>query len=536
MDRESMTYDVVIVGAGPAGLSTAIQYAKLCKEANKPISVCVLEKGSEVGAHILSGAALDPKALNELLPNWRELNPPVDTPITSDHFVLLTENRSFRFPTPRPMQNHGNFIISLGLLCRWLAQIAESMGVDIFPGSAASEVVHDEAGIVIGITTQDQGLDKNNQPKSNFQPGIHIFAKTTILAEGCRGSLSEQIIEQYELRTNKSPQTYGIGIKEIWEVPDNIHKPGKVMHTFGWPLDNNTYGGSFIYHWNKNLVSIGFVIGLDYKNPYLDPYKEFQRFKHHPKILPNIEGGKCIAYGARAINEGGWQSLPKLTFPGGMIVGDSAGFLNVPKIKGIHNAMKSGMLAAETIINAASTHHAFEQKIKKSWIAKELFRVRNIRPAFRFGLWPGLMWSAIDTYILFGYAPWTFSNHADHTATLEAKNCKPIAYPKPDGIISFEKMSDVALTNVYHEENQPCHLKLKDPTIPVTVNLAKYAGLEQRYCPAGVYEFVGEGDNIRLQINAPNCIHCKTCDIKDPMQNIVWTTPPGGQGPHYGKM
>jgi electron-transferring-flavoprotein dehydrogenase len=526
MERESLQYDVIIVGGGPAGLSAAIRYAQLCNKANKPLSLCVVEKGAQIGAHSISGAVLDPRALDRLIPDWRAQQAPIETQVSRDHFYWLTAKQYYPLPVPAPMRNAGHFIISVGALCRWLADIAQSMGVEIYPGFAAASVLSDSQGKVVGVSIGDKGRDKTG--------GIDITARHTVLAEGCRGSLSQSVIARYALNKTAQPQTYGLGVKEIWEVKSG-HCPGKVSHTIGWPLDRSTYGGSFIYHWGKNLVSIGLVIGLDYKNPFLDPFKELQRFKHHPLVLPLLEGGRCIAYGARAVNEGGWQSLPQLTFPGGLLIGDSAGFLDVPKIKGIHNAMLSGMLASEAIFEEDAA--LYPLKIAKSWIKKELYRVRNIRPAFRWGLWTGLAYAALDTYILRGYAPWTFSHRADNTSLQLAKQCMPIAYPKPDGKISFDKMTSVSLTNVHHSEGEPCHLVLKDPSLAISVNWEQYRGPEQYYCPAGVYEYIDEASGKkRLQINASNCIHCKTCDIKDPLQNIVWHTPEGGGGPFYENM
>lgn len=544
MNRESMTYDVVIVGAGPAGLSAAIRYAQLCAKVNQQPKICVVEKGSQVGAHIISGAVFDPRVLNQLIPNWQDLGAPLNTPATQDCFLALTPTQSFSLPIPPQMKNQGNYIISLGLLCQWLAKYAEGLGVEIYPGFAASAMLYNEKNEVIGVSIGDKGLDKSGKPKANYQPGIDLLAKQSLLAEGCRGSLSQQLIHRFDL-IQRCPQTYGIGIKEIWEVPPEQHQPGKVIHTLGWPLDLQTYGGSFIYHWGKNLISIGFIVGLDYKNPYLNPYQEFQRFKHHPDIKKLLHKGQCISYGARAINEGGWQSLPKLTVPGAMLLGCSAGFLNVPKIKGSHYAMQSGILAAEAIFETFQTQKEnppkeitlYQQKIDQSWMIKELYQARNIRPAFRYGLLAGLTYACIDTYLLRGKAPWTFANYLDNTTLSYAKNATPIDYPKPDGIFSFDRMTSVARTNVFHAEDQVNHLKLIDPQIAVNINWKEYRGPEQRYCPAGVYEFIEqEGGLPYLQINAQNCIHCKTCDIKDPTQNIIWTAPEGGDGPNYTMM
>ncbi|MBS0286082.1 MAG: electron transfer flavoprotein-ubiquinone oxidoreductase [Proteobacteria bacterium] len=543
MAHESMSYDVVIVGAGPAGLAAAIHYAQLCREANKEPRVCILEKGAEVGAHIISGAVFEPHALTELIPDWKTRDAPIHTPVIKDEFKFLTTKKAYTLPTPPQMKNHGNYIISLEQLCRWLAKIAENLGVEIYPGFAATEILFNEKNEVTGVATGDMGKDKNDLPKNNFQQGMHLLAKQTLFAEGCRGSLSQQLIKHFHLHKKNQIQTYAIGLKEVWEIQPEKHHPGTVTHTVGWPLPSNTYGGSFIYHWGNHFISIGLVIGLDYSNTYLDPYQEFQRFKHHPTITPLLEGGQCISYGARALNEGGWQSLPKLSFPGGMLIGCSAGFMNVPKIKGSHTAIKSGILAAQTAFEAISQASTqtdltqYQDKVKKSWIKPELFRARNIRPGFHWGLWPGLIYAALDTYVFRGYAPWTLSHHADHLALLRAKNCKLIAYPKPDGVISFDKMVSVSRTNVFHEENQPVHLKLKNPQHAISINWQQYAGPEQRYCPAGVYEFIDdESGKKKLQINAQNCIHCKTCDIKDPTQNITWTPPEGGGGPNYSNM
>ena len=543
MTRESMNFDVLIIGAGPSGLSAGIRLAQLAKKNNKELSVSVVEKGSEVGAHILSGAVLETKALDELIPDWKSKDAPLKTETKKDNFILLTKNKSFKLPTPPQMKNDGNYIISLGNFCRWLAKQAEELGVNIFSGFAASEILYDEkAKKVIGIRTGDQGIDKNGKQLENFQQGYDLLAKQTIFAEGCHGSLTKKLINKYNLRENSDPQTYGIGLKELWEIKPENHKLGEIIHSIGWPLDNQTYGGSFLYYLENNQVSVGFVIGLDYKNPHLSPFDEFQRFKIHPKIKKIFEGGKRISYGARALTEGGFQSIPKLTVPGGLLVGCTAGFMNVPKIKGTHTAMKSGMIAAEEIFKNIFDEkkieiNTYEDEIKKSWIWDELYRVRNIRPSFQWGFWPGLIYSAIDTFIFRGKAPWTLKHHDDHKSLKEAKKSKKIDYPKPDGVITFDKLSSVFISNTNHAENQPCHLQLKDNNIPIEYNLENYDAPEQRYCPAGVYEIVElEKNSPKLQINAQNCVHCKICDIKDPNQNINWVTPEGGGGPRYPNM
>ena len=538
-----MEYDVVIVGAGPSGLAAAIRLKQLGAEQRRDVNVCIVEKGSEVGAHILSGAVLEPRALNELLPNWKERDAPIKTPVTDDRFVYLTASKQIRLPTPPQMKNHGNYIISLGNLCRWLAERAEELGVEIYSGFAAAEVLYDGNGQVQGIATGDMGVGRDGQPTENYQPGVALHARYTLFAEGCHGSLTKTLFERFRLREGADPQTYAIGIKELWEVVPQQHVPGQVIHTLGWPLDSRTYGGSFIYHLENNQVAVGFVVALDYENPYLSPYDEFQRFKNHPSIRPTFVGGQRVAYGARALNEGGYQSIPKLTFPGGALIGDGAGFLNVPKIKGTHTAMKSGMVAAEATFEALQAGADgdladYPTRLKNTWLWDELYRVRNIRPAFRWGLVGGLAYSGLDTYVLRGRAPWTMHHHNDHECLNKASACRPIDYPKPDGEVSFDKLSSVYLSGTNHEENQPVHLRLKNSSVAIDINLKDYEAPEERYCPAGVYEIVRDedGSNPRLQINAQNCVHCKTCDIKDPTQNIDWVVPEGGGGPNYPNM
>ena len=534
--REAMEFDVVIVGAGPAGLAAAIRLKQLAPD----ISVCLLEKGGEVGAHILSGAVVEPRALNELLPDWKPEDVPLATPATEDRFLFLTAKRSFKLPTPPQMNNHGNYIVSLGNVCRWLAQQAEALGVEIYPGFAAAELLED-GGRVVGVATGDMGIGKDGKPTSNFTRGIELRATYTLFAEGCRGSLSKQLIERFNLGDGHDPQTYAIGIKELWEVPPENHKRGLIEHTVGWPLDRGTYGGSFLYYFGSNLISFGFVVGLDYSNPWLSPFDEMQRFKTHPAMRKHFEGGRRVSYGARALNEGGLQSIPRMVFPGGALIGDAAGFINVPKIKGTHTSMKSGMLAAEAVAEALSGDRAAElatypEKLRSSWVWNELAGVRNVRPSFaKYGFWGGLAYSALDTYVLRGRAPWTFHHpHKDNETLVEADKAPKIAYPKPDGVLTFDRLSSVFISNTNHQEHQPPHLVLRDPAKAITVNWELYRSPETRYCPAAVYEIVGaEEGHPQLQINAQNCVHCKTCDIKDPTQNIDWETPEGGGGPNY---
>jgi electron-transferring-flavoprotein dehydrogenase len=538
MERESMQFDVVIVGAGPAGLSAAIRLRQLAAERNHELSVCVLEKAAELGGHILSGAVLEPRALNELIPDWQDKRAPLNTPATRDRFLYLTQKRAFALPAPPQMRNHGNYIVSMGNVVKWLGAQAEELGAEIYPGFAAAEVLYHEDGSVKGVATGDMGVGKDGQRKDTYQPGMELHARYTLVAEGCRGSLTKTLQARFGLREGKDPQTYGIGLKELWEVDPARHEPGLVVHTVGWPLDRRTYGGSFLYHLEGNQVAVGFVVGLDYQNPYLSPYEEFQRFKTHPAIRGTFEGARRICYGARALNEGGWQSIPKLVFPGGTLIGCAAGFLNVPKIKGNHTAMKSGMLAAEAAFeslagNGGPVLEAYPDAVKRSWIHEELHRARNIRPSFRFGLFGGIAYSGLDTYLLRGKAPWTFHHHPDHEQLKPARQFEPIDYPRPDGRLTFDRLSSVYISNTNHEEDQPSHLQLADERVAVDVNLAEYAGPEQRYCPAGVYEFVEEAGRPRLQVNFQNCVHCKSCDIKDPRQNINWVVPHGGDGPNY---
>lgn len=546
MEREIMEFDVVIVGGGPSGLSAAIHLKQLARREGREINVCVVEKGSEIGAHILSGAVLETRAIEELIPDWKAKGAPLNTPVSDEKILFLSETGAFKTPglfSPPAMKNLGNYIVSLGNFCRWLGEQAEDLNVEVYPGFAAAEVLYHNNGVVKGIATGDMGLNKDGTPGPMHEPGIELHARYTFFAEGCHGHLGKELKKKFDLDRDVEAQTHGIGIKELWEVDPAKHHQGLVIHTAGWPLDPNTYGGSFIYHLEDNQVAVGFVVGLDYKNPHLDPFEEFQRFKTHSEIRGTFKGGRRISYGARALNEGGLQCLPKLTFPGGVLIGDDAGTLNMSKIKGTHTAMKSGMMAAEAAFEALAEDAptpelvSYSTAFKASWVQRELHAARNVRPSFKWGLIIGSIYTGIDQILLRGHAPWTLSHsHTDNKVLLKKDQASPIDYPKPDGILTFDKLSSVFISNTNHREDEPCHLTLKDEAAPISVNLADYNGPEQRFCPAGVYEYIEDDGAMRLQINGQNCVHCKTCDIKDVTQNIHWVVPEGGGGPNYPNM
>ena len=547
MERESMEFDVLIVGGGPGGLAAAIKLKQLAEAKGQELSVCLIEKAAEIGAHILSGAVMDPQALTELIPDWKEKGAPLKTAVTEDRVLFLTESGARKTPNsllPDCLENHGSYIVRLGNVVKWLGEQAEALGVEVYPGFAGAELLYDEAGAVKGVATGDMGLNRDGTPGPHHQPGMELHAKYTLFAEGCRGHLGKQLEARFNLRDGADPQTYGIGIKELWEVKPENHRPGLVVHTAGWPMDNATYGGGFVYHLEDNLVAVGYVVGLAYTNPYLSPFEEMQRYKTHPAIRKYLEGGKRLAYGARALTAGGLQSLPRLIFPGGGLIGDDAGFLNAARIKGSHAAIKSGMLAAEAAFDALGQGRerdaltAYPAAFRDSWLFTELHKARNFKPYMKKGLYLGSLLFGIDQILFRGKAPWTLRNTADHTTLKLAAECEKIDYPKPDGVLTFDRLSSVFLSNTNHEEEQPCHLQLKNASTPIEINLARYDAPEQRYCPAGVYEIVRDdsGANPRLQINAQNCVHCKTCDIKDPTQNINWVVPQGGEGPIYQGM